>query len=324
MRKWISVLAALLLTVSLAACNEQEAPSEGDSSAGDGLQFNAVESAAITLNGSSASSDAAGVAIEGSTVTITAGGSYTLTGRLEEASVVIEADKSEDVTLILSNAELSASHTAVILVKSAGNVTLIAADGTVNSIIENAKSAAGVVTFLEADGKKETADAAIFSKDDLKLEGSGTLTVTAAYGCGISSSNDIDIKDITLHVKAADHGIKGKDSVEIKGGVISVEAIGDGVKSTEDAEEGKGYVEISDGKLSIIAADDALSAVTEIRVIGGEIKIETENNALKCDGSIAVIGGVLDIVTEDDDFKCDIVEGSAEAKVTVNGEAYTF
>ncbi len=324
MNKRISGWAALLLALALVGCNEQKLPMEGDSLVGDGVQYNAVESGGIMLNGDSASSEAAGVIIEGTTVTITEGGSYTLAGKLEEASVVIEVNKSQDVTLILSNAELSASHTAVILVKSAGNVTLIAADGTVNSVTESAKSAAGVVTFLEADGKKETADAAIFSKDDLKLEGGGELHVTAAYGCGISSSNDIDIRDITLNVKAADHGIKGKDSVEIKGGMLHVEAVGDGVKSTEDAEAGKGFVEISGGKLNIIAADDALSAVTEIRITGGEIGIETENNALKCDGSIAVTGGTLDIVTEDDDFKCDIVEGSADAKVTVNGETFTF
>ncbi|MBQ3591206.1 MAG: carbohydrate-binding domain-containing protein [Clostridia bacterium] len=299
-------ISALLLTVlmllPMTSCSSEEQ-----------LASKAVD---IFLEGPTATSEGDGVHIEGGQITISSHGIYRISGTLAEGQILVDCADAGEVWLLLDEANITCSTGACIYVKQADLTHISLEKDTVNTLTDG-------VGYIFDPGDDEP-DGTLFARDDLVLQGEGSLVIDANFKNAIAAKDDLTIAGGTYDIVSVGHGIKGKDSVEIKGGMLHVEAVGDGVKSTEDGEAGKGFVEISGGKLNIIAADDALSAVTEIRITGGEIGIETENNALKCDGSIAVTGGTLDIVTEDDDFKCDIVEGSADAKVTVNGETFTF
>ena len=78
--------------------------------------------AIITLSGSGASSNGTGVSVSGSVVTITKEGSYLISGTLDDGQIVVDADKTDSVQLILDGASISCSNSSAILVRQADKV----------------------------------------------------------------------------------------------------------------------------------------------------------------------------------------------------------
>lgn len=76
--------------------------------------------------------------------------------------------------------------------------------------------------------------ACVYSKDDLTINGTGTLNVIANYNNGIVSKDDLKVTGGNISVTAVHDGLRGKDSVTVKDGVITVNAGGDGIKSNND------------------------------------------------------------------------------------------
>lgn len=185
------------------------------------------ESAAetITLNGSTATSTSKNVTVDGSTVTITGEGVYVLTGSLN-GQVVVDAD-GDKVQLVLNNATITNDSSAAIYVKQADKVFVTLAEGT-----ENRLSTTG--DFAQSDDNK--VDAVIFSKDDLTLNGSGSLTVTTEHGHGIVSKDELTLAGVTLTVNASGHALSGKDCICVASGTYTLTAGKDGLHSenTED------------------------------------------------------------------------------------------
>ena len=54
----------------------------------------------------------------------------------------------------------------------------------------------------------------IYSKDDLKIKGKGTLNITGNCGYGIISKNDLKVYNGNLQITSKDVCLKGKDSVK--------------------------------------------------------------------------------------------------------------
>src|SRR5688572_4676866 len=67
-------------------------------------QWNAADVVPITLTGAGATSGSSAVTIAGSRVTITAPGTYQLTGTLNDGQVVVDSDAGGMVRLILNGA----------------------------------------------------------------------------------------------------------------------------------------------------------------------------------------------------------------------------
>lgn len=267
----------------------------------------------ITLQGDTATSEAAGVHVDGSILTITQGGQYRVTGSLTDGQLIVDAP-DENVTLVLAGASLRCGDGAPLIAREADALTIVLEDGTDNALEDGA---------AYADGGKE-ADAALFSKADLVLRGEGSLTVTAHYADGIASRDTLLIESGSITVHATGHGIKGKDYLIVRGGDLTIDAGGDGMKATNDTQAQLGYLQVEGGALRVSAGDDGLSAVTRISVLGGVVDITTQNNGMKSDGAIDIQAGQITIQTADDDFVCESLTGSAAAQVTVNGEAVAF
>lgn len=142
-----------------------------------------------------------------------------------------------------------------------------------------------------SDGKEYTnADqsaGAIYSLDDMKIKGKGTLIVNGNCGDGIVSKDDIKLWNGDIQVTAVDDGIRGKDSIRMgdpdaTDGYESLKVTvtsknGDGLKSTNDtADSGKGYICINGGTLKITAENgDGIQAEQAVEVNGGDINIYT-------------------------------------------------
>ena len=64
-----------------------------------------------------------------------------------------------------------------------------------------------------AEGEDEP-NAALYSKADLTINGTGALTVEGNYRHGVNSKDDLVVTGGTLTVTAKEDGLRGKDCVK--------------------------------------------------------------------------------------------------------------
>lgn len=200
-----------------------------------------------------------------SDVGITKAGTYILSGTLEDGQVTVSIPAGETVFLILDGADISCSDDAAVCILNAGKTVITLAEGSVNSITDGKRT----------DAAESEASGAVYSKDDLTINGTGTLTVTANYNHGIHCKNDLKIISGHITVNSANDALKGRDSVTVRSGTITLNAGGDGIQSNNADEAGKGYVIIEGGELDITAGSDGIQAETDLLVTGGTIRLLT-------------------------------------------------
>ena len=204
-----------------------------------------------------------GVTVDGNVITITSGGTYIISGTLSEGQLVVDAD-DEKVQLVLDNADITCATSAAIYVKSAGKTFITLAEGSENILMNTAE-------FETIDDNN--IDAVIFSKDDLALNGSGTLTINSENGHGIVSKDDLKITGGTYNITAASHALSGKDSVRIAAGTFNLVSGKDGIHSENADDSSKGYVYIAGGEFTIDSTGDGIDASNIVQIDGGTFDI---------------------------------------------------
>ncbi|HWO53754.1 MAG TPA: carbohydrate-binding domain-containing protein [Paenibacillus cookii] len=214
----------------------------------------------VTLNGASAAVDGAGAKASGGKITISSAGTYVVSGKLTGGSIAVDAGEDDVVRLVLNGARIASPDGPAIQVKKAGKTVVTLAKGTENTLSDGTKY---------ADTSEDPPTAALFSQDDLTINGTGQLTVQGNYKDGITSKDDLKIVGGTLSVNAADDGIIGRDLAAVKGGSIYVNAGGDGFKTTYDGDKDKGYLLIEDGTFRVEAGSDGFQAAASILIDGG-------------------------------------------------------
>jgi hypothetical protein len=222
----------------------------------------ATDGAVQIALGAPSSAAGPGVSIGGSTVTITAGGTYSLTGTLTDGQVVVNAPADTDLTVILNGVRISSSTSAALAVMSDSDLTLVLADGTENFLTDAAK-------YVLPAGADEP-NGALFAKGDLTVTGGGALTIDAKF----------------------QHGIRGKDDVTIDGGILSITSIGDAVNSNND-------LIVNGGRISISAGDDALHADTLLTINDGSINVERSYEGVESE-VITINGGTISVTSSND------------------------
>ncbi|WP_448630668.1 carbohydrate-binding domain-containing protein [Cellulomonas soli] len=228
----------------------------------------------ITLTGSSATVDGDGVSVDGSTITITAPGTYRVSGTLDDGSLVVSSAGDGLVRIVLDDASLSSSTTSPLQVTDASAVAVVLEDGTTNSL-SDASEYASADTSTETDAP----NAALYSTADLTITGTGSLDVHGNANDGIASKDGLVIESGTLTVDAVDDAIRGKDSVVVNGGTLTLTAGGDGLKSDNDEDAALGYIYLADGDVTVTAGDDGLTATTDVIVGGGTLTVESGGGA---------------------------------------------
>ena len=248
-----------LKTVSL----EDSFSQTEDTSSDESQTTNIID---ITLNNDAILCDSSNVSIDGSTLTITSGGSYSISGTLKDGQIVVDCSDSDKVNIILNGVDVSCSSTSPIYINNADKTIITLADSSDNTITDsrNAKT--------DDDTDKDISGSAIYSKDDLTINGNGNLTVTGNYNNGIVCKNDLKLSGGNITVKALNNGIKGSDSVTIKNDVaIDISCDGDGIKTDYDttSNKDKGYIHIESGNITIKSIGDCLKADTYITIDNG-------------------------------------------------------
>ena len=195
-------------------------------------------------------------------ITISQGGTYHLTGTIENGNININTNNS--VWLVLDNVNITCNNSSAINIENAKKVIITAIEGTTNTLTDGS-------TYAIVDEP----DGALFSKDDLVINGTGTLNINANYLDGIVSKDGLKIIGTTINVTAKDDGIRGKDYVGIKNANITIKSESDGIKATNDTDAEKGYIIIENSKLNIEAGEDGIQAETNLKVVDGEFNIIT-------------------------------------------------
>jgi hypothetical protein len=231
----------------------------------------------------------------GGVVLITCAGTYLFTGSRNEGQIQVNA-AAANVYLVLNGVDISNSTDAVIYGLNSDKILMVLPEGSVNILSDGASRPAAA----------DTAGACVYSKDDLTVKGTGTLSVTGYFNNGIHSTNDLRIKDSpTILVNSVNHALKGKGSIEVDGGVLELNSeSGDGMHSNEGEESGddsdKGYIIVNGGSIAINAGDDGIQAYNAITIYGGTIAVSATGDAVHSDGNVQVAGGVLTLSAGDD------------------------
>ena len=150
-----------------------------------------------------------------------------------------------------------------------------------------------------ADTTDDAPNAALYSKADLTIAGSGALTVKGNAYDGIISKDGLVLAAGNVTVTAADDGIKGKDYLVLAGGSYNVTAGDDGVKATNDAEQDRGWSSIYGGELAVAAGDDGVKAETLLTVHAGTVRVTESVEGLEA-RHITINGGTVDLTASDD------------------------
>ena len=239
----------------------------------------------ITLKGESATVSGGGAYAYNGDVVITGAGRYVLSGTLTDGSVIVDVKNSSKVWLLFDGVDISCSDDACLRIDNADKVFLTLAAGSANRLTSGESYSQ---TALD-DGT----DGAIFAHDDLTINGSGALTVTAGYKHGISANDDLIITGGTITVTAPKNALKGNDSVAIADGNITLTAGKDAIKADNAEDADKGYIYIAGGQLDITAGDDAIQGQQDVTITGGSIRVSVEGKTVNSKGTQDVASGVI-------------------------------
>jgi hypothetical protein len=250
--------------------------------------YDEADAIAVTLDGTTATSDSDAVSVEDGTVTISAAGTYVLTGELT-GQVVVDSAGDGVVRLVLDDATITSETTAAINVVDAGSVVVVLADGSDNALVD-------ATTY--ADTSEDAPTGALYSTADLTIGGSGSLTVTGRSNNGIVGKDGLVITGGTIDVTAVDDGILGKDYLVLSDGTVTVDAAGDTFKSDNTEDAGSGFVLIEGGALTVTSQDDGIKGV-QVLISGGTVEVAGSNEALE--GSLIIIDdGDIELHSADD------------------------
>lgn len=272
----------------------------------------------ITLNGSDATVDGSGANYSDGKVNITSSGTYVLSGKFT-GQVYIDAGDSAVVRLVLNKAEITSESGPAIYAADGKKVILTLADSTTNTLSDTS-------TYTFADGEDEP-DATLFIKNDLVINGSGSLKIDANYKTAIKTKDTLAIISGNFDIKSVDNAVRAKDELTVESGTFKINATGKGFTSDgelnvyggdidiENSEEGlEGLtVEIYGGNIDITATDDGINARTkyddsisesekemlsnqdqegvEVRIAGGVVNINASGDAIDSNGDFYIERG---------------------------------
>lgn len=248
----------------------------------------------IQLNGSSAACSSPAVAITGSSITINKEGTYILSGTLNDGSITINAGEKDKIQLVLNNANLTSRSSPAVFAVEGDKLFITAAEGTNNTIANGGN-------FVN-----EETDAAILSRMDLTVNGSGKLDVKSPAGTGITCKDDLVVAISSMTLSAGNHGLEANDSIRIAETNLTITAGKDGIHAENNDDDALGFVYVSSGTFSIAASGDGISAGSTMQINEGNFTIKAKNNTdgsikgIKSGSSLLLSAGVFSIESTDD------------------------
>lgn len=221
-----------------------------------------------------------GYEIEGTALTINSAGTYTISGSCSDGSITVKKGTS-GVTLVLDGLSLTSGDTAPLSCNKSTGVTIVAAEGSVNTLTDSERN--NDETYTDNENAE---NAVIKCKDGscVTISGSGTLNITANGKNGIKSGATTD-----------DEGTASLTILNVK---LNIAA------PVNDAINAEQLLNIESGTLNISAADDAIHSDYELNIgadgtIGPTITITDCYEAIEA-ATLNICSGNIDITSTDD------------------------
>lgn len=240
----------------------------------------------IELSGSSASVSGDGVTVSGSTVTISKAGTYVISGQSDGVQIKIAADKSDDVKLVLKGATMTNTD-AAISATSAGHVYLTLAEGTTNSLSDSSSNS------------DEKANAALFSKVDLTINGSGALNIDGKKSNAIKANDTLHITGGTFNITSVGDAFNVNDELNITGTTMTIDAKEDGVKVDNDDDMTVGNMYLANNTITVAAGDDGIHASGNLVIDSGTYTVKNATEGIE-GKAITINGGDINVYSTDD------------------------
>ena len=289
MKKILSILLILILMLSLlAGCgnDKNDTPSENqDGTSSDAtpveVDFSKTdadmfterdnktdydESKAVTikLNGGAATASSNSVKISGSKITITEEATYVVSGELTDGMLIVDAPDTAKLQIVLNGANITSKTSAALYILEADKVFLTLADRTENTLANG-----GSFTAIDDNN----IDGALFSKQDLTLNGTGSLMVTSPAAHGIVCKDDLVFTGGTYTVNSASHGLDANDSVRIANATLNIDAGKDAINAENTDDASLGFVYIASGMITAEAEGDGIAAGAYMQIADGTIEL---------------------------------------------------
>ena len=154
---------------------------------------------------------------------LTAETTYIISGTLTDGMLVVNAPEKAKLQIVFDGVSITSATSAALYILEADKVVVTLANGTQNTLQNGGK-------FEAIDDNN--IDGAVFSKQDLTFNGSGSLTVSSPVGHGIVCKDDLVFTGGSYTVNSASHGLDANDSVRITGETnLAIDAGKDGIHS---------------------------------------------------------------------------------------------
>ena len=252
-----------------------------------------VGAARITLSGDHASVSGGGAYVYNGNVVIAQAGRYVLSGALHDGSVIVSADSSAKVWILLDGVEISCSDDACLRVEQAEKVFLTLAGGTQNSMTSGAE--------YSEEALADNTGGVIFSHDDLTINGSGSLTLTAGCKHGIDVNDELTITGGSITIDAPQDGIHVNDGLNIEEATLDIRAGDEGI----NLQGPDTLLYIASGAFNIDSTGAGIKSAADLLIAGGSFEVRTDGDGIHSGGNIAVTGGALTIRAADDGIHAD-------------------
>ena len=269
MPKPLPFLCASALALSLTACAGTINNSTTDTASN--VTFTFTDSG-VTAAGETDT----GYEIDGTALTITSSGTYTVSGSCADGSIKVKKSTT-GVTLVLDGLTLTSENTAAITCGKSSEVTILVSNGTENSLSDTEQN------NDDNYPENENAENAVIKCKDgstVTLCGDGELTVTANGKNGIKSGTTTDedgeasltIRDLTLNIDApVNDAINAEQLLNVESGTLTIDAY----SSAGDGFDSNGDLTITGDTVIVWTANTA------------------DNEPLDADGTITVSGGTV-------------------------------
>ena len=249
---------------------------------------------------------------DGQDIEITSAGVYVLSGTATDVTIKVNAGDEDKVQIVLNGVNITNSDSPAIYVVNADKVFVTTTD------TENTLSVTGTFT---ADGDTNT-DAAIFSKDDLVLNGVGTLNISSTAN-GVTSKDDLKITGGNININCEADAMEANESVAIADGNITIVTNKDGIHAEYDEDDTVGYVYICGGNIKIEAADDGIHGTTIVQIDGGTFDIDTYGEGIEAT-IVQINGGTVDVYAADDGINASAKSSAYYPELQINGGDVTI
>lgn len=274
------------------------------------IGYDESECETITLSDNASTSSLKRVKIDGNTITVSEEGTYIVSGTLSDGQIIIDGDKSEKIRLILDGVTINSNTGAPIYVKQTDKLFITLAESSKNVLTNNKK--------FTADGDNNV-DAVIFSKDDITLNGNGSLEITTNCGHGIVSKDDLKITSGTYSITSSSHALDGKDSVRIASGTFTLNSDKDGIHSENAEDTSLGFIYIAGGTFRITSDGDGMDASAYLTILDCNATIKSGGGASNAEKKQEEFGRMEDASSSTDSDTASAKGIKAGGNLTISG-----